>query len=117
MFVHKVTFSLAIGYGLLLIGVMVFTPVDIGVTYAQDTSPGNSTSNNASITLSAPKKTSPYQGDSIKLFVISSLVREDQWKPIDNLTSHAWDIKAMVPFNKRYIVILEKDGGGNETQP
>lgn len=117
MLLNKTAWSVAIGSGLLLISVMLFTAIYIRVTYAQPTSSGNSTSNNSSIILSLPKKTGLYNGDSIKLFVVSSLVKEDQWKPIDNYTSHGWDIKAMVPFIKRYIVILEKEVEVNGTQP
>lgn len=101
----------------LLISVMVFAPIEIRFTYAQLSLSGNSTSNNTFITISPAKKTVPYQGDSIKLIVVSSLVNEDQWKPIDNYTAYGWEFKALVPYVKRFIVVLEKEEGGNETRP
>lgn len=101
----------------LLISVMVIAPIEIWFTYAQLSSSGNSTSNNTFITISPAKKTVPYMGDSIKLIVVSSLVDEDQWKPIDNYTSHGWELKAMLPYIKRFIVVLEKEEAGNETRP
>lgn len=115
MLTNKALCSLILGTGIFN-SFVIFNLIDTQISYAQFSLPGNSTSNDT-ITASQARKTIPYQGDSVKLIVVSSLVREDQWKPIDNYTSNGWEIKAMVPYMKRHIVVLEKEQVGNETRP
>jgi hypothetical protein len=99
---------LAIGSIIMVTGVLLLIPISLETVYAQRASPaGNSTSNKTSISVS--QLNGPFQGNSIKLFVIVSFVKDDQWKTIDNYASHGWDIKSIVPFFKRYIVVLEKE--------
>lgn len=54
----------------------------------------------------------PFQGQSIKLFDVTSWLRASQWQPIDSYISHGYEIKAIVPrqtasHTQHYIVVLE----------
>jgi hypothetical protein len=37
-----------------------------------------------------------FQGHSIKIFTVTDFLA-NQWQPIDNLTSHGYDLKAIIP--------------------
>lgn len=108
---------LAIGSVLLLTCFLVLVPITLGATYAQITLTGNNTSKNTSASVPPPNMTSPYQGNSIKIFVVGSFVREEQWKPINDYASHGWDIKSILPSSNRFVVVLEKESQGNQTKP
>ena len=67
----------------------------------------NGSVNNEAATDVKPRQT--YTGQSLKIFSVWNFNAEQLWKPIDNYTSNGYDLKAVVPFNERYMIVLEKD--------
>jgi hypothetical protein len=66
------------------------------------TVPSNATSNATSKPTSSNATSNknaftPFQGQSIKIFTVTSFGLPAQWQQIDNLGSHGWEIKAIVP--------------------
>lgn len=60
------------------------------------------------------KATSYYKGESIQIFTVLNMYSVEQWQPIDNLTSHGWEIKSVIPASlfqsgRQFLfIVLEK---------
>jgi len=55
-----------------------------------------------------------YKGESIQIFTVLNMYSPEQWQPIDNLTSHGWEIKSVIPASlfqsgRQFLfIVLEK---------
>lgn len=49
-----------------------------------------------------------YQGSNIKLFSLSGPFNTAQWIPIDNASSKGYEIKSILSYNGRLIVVMQK---------
>jgi hypothetical protein len=108
----RITFTiLCLGlFFLLSIGIS-FKPIQI-ILAQNDAALGNEAANStiSPVTpVNATKKAGLFEGQSIKILIFTSWVRENQWEPIDNYTSNGYDIKSILPVENRFYVILERE--------
>lgn len=84
----------------MLLAMLTASNIGTQSSYAKSISKASS---NSSSTSPAP---SPFNGKSIKIFLVSGFYNAKQWQPIDNLTSNGYDIKSIVPGKATFYIIL-----------
>jgi hypothetical protein len=72
--------------------------------------PGTNSETTAGSSATTPpvKPRQLFDGTSLKIFSVWNFNNENVWEPLDNYTSNGYELKAVVPFKERYVVIFEK---------
>jgi hypothetical protein len=115
--VNNATSFISVSLSILIVATIASAPVIMKVAHAQELMPilisattGNNISSNK-LTSTPTTTNGAYQGTSIKLFMLDTLVRSEQWNPVDNYVSQGWDIKVMLPLanETKFLIVLQKE--------